>query len=250
MMVKKVIRNALVLAAGRGSRLMPLTKNLPKCLVCIGKRPILFYQLQALEAQGVRNVIFVVGYLGRKIEKYVRQNFFHFSCQFIYNNEYSKTNDIYSLYLALKSLKKSTLVLDSDVLFQPGIIAELLRLPEEVSAVCLRRVPCAEEEMKVKLNLDGMVVGLSKHLLPEETYGEFIGISVFSRAFLKSLFRAIKIILVGKGPHLDREVAIESVISRTKHVLHHLDVTHYAAIEIDSPEDLEMAERQVLPKII
>src|SRR3989344_9400688 len=99
------IKHALILAAGRGRRLMPYTKDRPKCLVEGGGKPILYYQLRALEENGISNITIVVGYLGNKIKKYATAHFPHLSFNFIKNDLYSTTNDIYSFNLAAKYCK-------------------------------------------------------------------------------------------------------------------------------------------------
>lgn len=249
-MEKGKIKNVLILAAGRGKRLMPLTKNLPKCLVGVGGNPILFYQLTALKRVGLKNVILAVGYQGGKIKDYVGAHFADLDFQFVYNKDYSVTNDIHSLYLARGHLNEDTVILDSDVLFHPAILDKLLEIPEKTSAVCLRRGLCGEEEMKIGLKLDGTVKRLSKGLGVRESAGEFMGVSLFSAGFLDALIPFVEEIVTAGGVKLDREAAIERVIGEKCGRLYCVDVTGYPVMEIDFPEDRLKAEKEILPRIL
>ena len=240
----------LILAAGRGRRLMPYTADRPKCLVEVGGRPILFYQLRALEKHGIENVVIVVGYQAEKIKDYVRDNFSGLKVEFVYNPDYLSTNDIYSLYLARSYLNDGVIILDSDVLFHSKMLSELSEYHSGRSAICVRVGSCGDEEMKVGVNSKGMVVRLSKGLPPEETVGESMGISFFSDKFSNYLSRTLEKIIDMGGILLYREAAIERVISEHAEPLHLLNISRYPAIEIDFPEDIERAEKEILPQII
>ena len=246
-MSKLAVKHALILAAGRGRRLMPFTKDMPKCLVKVGGKPILFYQLRALEMNGVENVTLVTGYLAGEIEKYAEKKFPRFDFKFVHNDRFEDTNDIYSLYLARRHLNGNVLVLDSDVLFHPEIVLKILR--EEKSAVAFQRAVCGEEEMKVLLGSVQSVLQLSKAMSPALAAGEFMGVSLFQEDFCRELVSALEELIKDGKINIDREAAIEKVIAGGK-PLYALDISEYPAIEIDFPEDLKRAEREILPKII
>ncbi len=238
---------AIMLAAGRGRRLMPLTAKMPKCLVKIGGQPILYYSLRALQRANIKKVIIVTGYRSKQIVRYALSNFPEISFNFLVNKRYLKTNDIYSLYLARKFFKEDLIVMDSDVFFHPEIPSQLVKKFEGKNAICLRKTKCGKEEMKVSLKSSGDVLRMSKTLSPKETAGEFMGISLFSQKFLKKLDRALAY-EIGKGNvSLDREVAIEKVIQGGEDLCY-LDVTYYPTIEIDFPSDLKQAEK-IIQKI-
>lgn len=244
------VNKAIILAAGRGRRLMPYTADRPKCLVEVGGRPILYYQLRALEKYGIKKVVMVAGYQAEKIKDYVRDNFSGLKVEFVYNPDYLSTNDIYSLYLARSYLNDGVIILDSDVLFHPKILSELSKYHPGRSALCVRIGSCEDEEMRVGVNSGGMVTRLSKELLLKETAGESLGLSFFSDEFLNYLRSSLKEIVFDGGKLLYREAAIEKVISKHSQPLHLLDITRYPAMEIDFPEDLKKAEEEILPSII
>lgn len=246
-MTNKNNKSAIILAAGRGKRLMPYTAERPKCLVEVGGKPILFYQLRALAQHGIGTVTIVTGYRGDMIEKYATTHFPDTRFQFIRNDDYETTNDIYSFYLARKFLRDDVILLDSDVLFHPAVISKIAEAGK--SAVGIQRVICGEEEMKVVLASDNTVARLSKALEPKSVAGEFMGVSLFTKDFSERLVPALEELINSGELNFYREVAIEEVIASGRTLLA-VDATEYPAIEIDFPEDLKRAEEEILPKII
>lgn len=248
MPVFQPVSSALILAAGRGKRLMPFTGDKPKCLVEVGNRPILFYQLRALEKYGIRTITITTGYQAEQIKAYAPAHFPSLEFRFVHNDRYETTNDIYSFYLARDSWSAGGIVLDSDVLFHPTILAKLIENPK--STLALRRGVCGDEEMKIVLTPEGCVGKISKELAPAETVGESLGISLFRDEFNQKLLPAVEVIVQAGGVHLYREAAIENAICEYGGALYGLDVTCCPAIEIDFPEDLERAEKGILPAIL
>ena len=243
------VKRALILAAGRGKRLMPFTHDKPKCLVKVTSHPILYYQLNALIKYGITHVTVVTGYLGNTIVTYTAKAFPELIFRFIHNPQYENTNDIYSLYLAREELGTPMLIMDSDVLFHPSILHVLLSSQYE-NAVCFRRVLCGDEEMKVEIDSDSRIRRITKLIMPEVAQGEYIGISLLRESFSRSLVDSLDHFITQGIRSVYREVAFERVIQEQKIPLYAIDVTKYPAIEIDFPADLQYAEREIIPRII
>lgn len=238
----------IILAAGRGSRLMPLTEKMPKCLVPVAGKPILYYQLKALEMNELKKIAIVVGYRAAMVEKYVKENFSQFDAEFIFNAEYETTGPFHSFLLVKNIRSGATLQIMGDALFHPNIIAALLQKSMGKSITCLRRGICGEEEMKAEVS-GNMVRSLGKTLLPEKTAGEFVGISLFTGDFSKKL----------------SEILIEPAIGSERFTHYIGDAAHkiiqesigelrffYAdepIMEIDFPGDIEFAESNIVPII-
>jgi NDP-sugar pyrophosphorylase family protein len=117
---------AIILAAGRGQRLRPITDTVPKCLVPVNGRPILEYQLAALSGSGIRKCVVVVGYLASQIEQRFGSSYGGMGISYVFNPEFSSTNNIYSLWLARHEVDDDILLLEGDLLFEKDIIADLL----------------------------------------------------------------------------------------------------------------------------
>lgn len=233
---------AIILAAGKGGRLAPYTDSRPKCLVQVDGKAILDYQLEALEAAGVEDVVIVTGYRKEMVAEHLKNR----GCPeftLIENERYGETNTAYSLWLARHEMTDDFFYLNGDVLIHPEIIRRLAgsTAPE---VLAMERKTCGEEE--VKATLDGVrVTALSKTVPPSEAYGEFIGIAKFSRRFAPSFRAALEeVIEEDKLFTVYFEAALERLLEH--HTLTAVDITDLPAIEIDFPEDLTRAENEVL----
>jgi len=94
------ITTALLLAAGTGIRLQPLTLTVPKCLTEVGGVPILERLVNNLKAQGFERLIVVIGHLGDQIQEFLQQHSDDMRIDYIINPDYRTSNNIYSLWLA------------------------------------------------------------------------------------------------------------------------------------------------------
>ena len=126
---------AVILAAGQGTRLRPLTDHRPKCLVEVQGKPMLQYQLEALSAAGVRECIMVVGHRAQQVRTYFGRSFRGVSITYVENEIYDRTNNIYSLWLARDRVTDDMLLLEGDLIYEPELIIDLLDLPGQDAAV-------------------------------------------------------------------------------------------------------------------
>ena len=118
---------ALMLAAGMGKRLGAYTNNQTKCMVKVGGRTLLEHAADALREAGIRRFVIVVGYEGEKLMAFAREKLADFDLEFIVNEDYATTNNIYSLYMAREQLAADdTVLLESDLIYEPRLIRMLL----------------------------------------------------------------------------------------------------------------------------
>lgn len=121
---------ALILNSGMGSRLMPLTKDKPKCMTQLCENEtILSMQLKSLSLCGIKDIVITTGYEAEKLAKYGSElaHELGISVRFVFNIFYDSTNYIYSVYLAEKYLHDDLLLLHGDLVFDPTILQGLLR---------------------------------------------------------------------------------------------------------------------------
>ena len=118
---------AVILAAGQGSRLRPLTNNMPKCLVPMYRRPMMEYQMEYLDRAGFRECVIVVGYLGDMVRRRIGTRFGRINVKYVTNEVYDKTNNIYSLWLARQELNDDVLLLEGDLIYEYGLLQDMLR---------------------------------------------------------------------------------------------------------------------------
>jgi len=121
------ITTALLLAAGTGIRLQPLTLTVPKCLTEVGGVPILERLVNNLKAQGFERLIVVIGHLGDQIQEFLQQHSDDMRIDYIINPDYRTSNNIYSLWLARHQIREPFLLVESDLVFETRMLDDMLQ---------------------------------------------------------------------------------------------------------------------------
>jgi histidinol-phosphate/aromatic aminotransferase/cobyric acid decarboxylase-like protein/CTP:phosphocholine cytidylyltransferase-like protein len=122
----KGVQRAVVLAAGRGSRLHALTGDAPKCLTEIGGEPILERALSALASQGITEAVIVIGYMGTMVRDRIGSHFGGIDILYVEAPDYATTNNIRSLWDARDYLDQDVMLLEADVAFDAAVVGKLL----------------------------------------------------------------------------------------------------------------------------
>ena len=130
-------RKAIILAAGMGTRLSPLTLQDHKCLTEVNGTPILENSLQILEQNGFNQVVLVVGYLKEQIKQKTGDHFEKMLITYAENDAYQDTNTSCSLKLGLDKIDScnEVIVLEGDVFFENQVLFDLLNTAEENATV-------------------------------------------------------------------------------------------------------------------
>jgi len=123
------VTQAVILAAGLGSRLRPLTYSVPKPLVPVLGTPILINALRQLHATGIERVVLVTGHLGAELRAAIGDRFESMEIVYVHSDVYASTNNIYSLWLAREHLDRTILLLEGDVFFRQSVLDRLLEHP-------------------------------------------------------------------------------------------------------------------------
>ena len=241
---------ALILAAGMASRLRPLTTNTPKCLLKIGERCLLQRSLDALIAAGIDEFVIVTGFLHEKIEEFVTSHYPELNVTFILNEVFDSTNNIYSLWLARKEVEGcDTLLLDSDLVYDPEIIKRVLA-ERSPNILTLIKHPLGEEEIKVIVDSKGSIVELNKTCNPSDAIGESLGIERMGAEYTSALYKELDGMM--NKEHLENvfyEVAFER-LAKQGHHFRVLDVTDLFSCELDTVEDFQNAVSKVPAKLL
>ena len=119
---------AVILAAGQGTRLSPLTNRVPKCLVRLHGKPVMQRQLESLDKTGFEQCVVVVGYRGDQVEYQFGPNFRNVEITYVYNERFQETNNLYSLWLARDYLDDDILLLECDLVFEDGLLKDLAQV--------------------------------------------------------------------------------------------------------------------------
>jgi choline kinase len=240
-----VTARAVILAAGRGSRLGRVLGDAPKCLLTFGGVTLLERQLAALRLAGIRSITVVAGYQAPRVAA---------ACaglaEILVNDRFAETNSLYSLWLARPHLAGGFVVMNGDVLFHPQLLDDLLSSRHDDALLVAFRdgasAPFGDEEMKVKVR-GGRVVDIAKTLEASDADGENVGIARFSAAGAPLLCEAMDD-LVSQGRL--REWAPRAFQAfAARRTLHAIGTRGFPWIEIDFPEDYQRAAAEVLPQL-
>ncbi len=235
---------AIILAAGVGSRIRPLTDSCPKCLLKVGGITILERMITNIRDCGIGEVIIVLGYLDIEIENFVSSTFPDLSVQFVLNDRFAETNTGYSLMLAEAFANGNGFVkFDADVVFDQDILRKLIDSAYD-NCLCIdRNIQLDAEEIKVVVEAGNRVVRASKTVDAKLAIGESIGIEKISSTTAKTLFAELSTMMADPVNHQDYyESAYERLIDRNT-PFHALDITGLAWTEIDTKEDFASANR-------
>lgn len=137
MTVHAPIRTALLLAAGVGSRLGEEHEALPKCLLEVGGASILQRMVSALRGQGITRLVIVVGYRQALVREAAAALANGLQVEFLVNDDFATTNNVVSLWLARKHLHEPFLLLESDLVFDPALLAGMMA-PDRIAISELR----------------------------------------------------------------------------------------------------------------
>jgi len=117
---------AIILAAGQGTRLLPLTKDMPKCLVNVNGKSMLERQLDSLAlSKKIKEVIIVIGYKGQMIKEQIGNVYQGMEIKYVENDDYEISNNIYSFYLADQLINDNFILLESDIVFEPELLKDI-----------------------------------------------------------------------------------------------------------------------------
>ena len=232
--------NAVILSAGQGKRLSPLTDSRPKCLVPVAGRSILEWQVRALVAAGVDDITVVTGFRADDVEAMLKTIHVGAELRTAYNPFYARADNIASCWEARHWIGEDTLLINGDTLFEPAVAERVMaeaRAP--ISVTIDRKGKYDSDDMKVLVEGDRLVaVGKT---LAEPVDGESIGMMRFrdggGRRFVATLERLLR-----DETNLSRwylsvidEMAREGGVGV-------VSIEGLAWTEIDFPRDLPIAE--------
>lgn len=229
---------ALILAAGLGTRLAPITNDRPKSLVPVNGQPILMKQIDNLHRNGIFDITIVSGYKAKVIEKTVHAEYPEITI--IESINYATTNNMYSAYLACNTFgDHAFLMMNADVFFDASVITTLLK-SDAPNAIVTDIGTYLEESMKV-CEKNGKLVKISKAIHPEEALGASIDVYKFSKEGGNAFFAKCKEYIEEKKElKMWSEVALNDILSEVEFKACPLDGRW---LEIDNHDDLAAAEK-------
>lgn len=232
---------ALILAAGLGTRLGPLTNDKPKSLVRVNGKPILFRQIENLHENGIKDITVISGYKAEILETAVHERWPEIHV--VRSVDYAATNNMYSAYLGMKAMFPdekiaSFLMMNADVFYDASVV-ETLIADQNPNAIVVDMGRYMEESMKV-VEKNGKLEAISKSITSEDALGSSIDVYKFAEDGGKAFYKqCVEYIVHKKELKLWSEVALNDAFS---------DAVFKACplkgrwMEIDNHEDLAAAE--------
>jgi len=178
---------ALILAAGTGSRLGRHTKENTKCMLEVNGETLISQALEKLNNVGIKKLILVVGYKKENLIAHVGNKYKNIDIEYVENPIYDKTNNIYSLYLAKDKLTQDdTILLESDLIFEESIISKLIK-DKRPSLAVVDKYQAWMDGTAVTLDDDDSILGFygkkAFQFQNVDTYFKTVNIYKFSKHF-------------------------------------------------------------------
>ena len=171
---------AVILSAGQGKRLLPLTENRPKCLLPVSGRTILEWQIRALAANGIEEVVVVTGFHADAVDRAIeRMPVPGVRVRSLLNPFFAVADNVGSCYVARGEMTGDFVLLNGDTLFEPEVLARALAAAQHPITVTVdRKERYDSDDMKVRCE-DDRLARIGKQLPLDEVDAESIGLLVF-----------------------------------------------------------------------
>lgn len=238
---------ALIIGAGQGKRLLPLTETAPKALINIGGKSLFEWQLDALVECGVSDVVFVAGFnieaVRHEAERLARKHG-HVSLRVIHNPFHAIADNLATCWTARAEMTDEFLLLNSDTLFSAPVLRKLLASDKvDVTLAIDHKDRYDSDDMKVQLD-GSRLIDIGKTLEDDRVSGESIGMLLFRSNgpshFVAALDSAMENEAALKHWFLSVIAAMADDMNIETTDIHGLDWC-----EIDYPHDIGIARKMV-----
>ena len=171
---------AIILSAGQGRRLLPFTESTPKCLLSLGDKSLIEWQIDSLFSVGIDQVIVVIGYAAQRVRKVLHTRYDD-RVQTVFNPFFEIADNLASCWMAKEHIQDELLLLNGDTLFEPDIITQLLN--SEISPITIttdRKNAYDDDDMKIIAH-QSQLLSVGKRLPADQVNGESIGVIRFDQ---------------------------------------------------------------------
>ena len=223
---------AIILAAGLGERLRPITDRIPKCLIPFGNKTLLSTQINILNECGINDVLVVAGYFANKvIEVYPNV---------VINENYATTNNSHSLAIGLNKINNgSGLILDGDIIYEKRVILDLINNKFEINIATVTAKSVEDIGNRVKYDDEGYVLDIGRNINLAFPWEIFSGIMKVSGNSFNRFRKEAK-----KNIYKNEEwtLPILALSKKTKVGFQSFNENKYKLININNPDDYEHAK--------
>ena len=232
---------AIIMAAGKGSRLGELTKGKPKSFAEIKGKKLIEYNITLLKKYHIDEIIIVTGYQCEAFEKLATGEE---NIRLIYNPFYEMVNVLGSFYMGMEALQDDFIYLHADTLCEPAIFEKLVEMDGDI-ILPVEYKQCDDEAMKVRSE-NGKVIQITKQMSADEAEGEFIGVAAFRKKVIPALKEKTKQLMKEKAFSDYFESAIQRLIDDNESIDINIVPTEGDFwSDKDYPEDYEKAEAEI-----
>ena len=231
---------AIILSAGQGKRLLPLTERAPKCMLPVAGQPLIGRQIDALARCGVDDVTVVVGFGAGLVESGLVEHYGPRRIRTLYNPFFAITDNLVSCWVARAEMEGEFMLLNGDTLFAPSVLERLLAAPgHPITLAVSCKDQYDDDDMKVIRDGDRLL-HVGKKLSREQVNAESIGMMTF-RGDGPRLFReAIDSALRAPAALSQWSLSLIDALGKTG-VVFTQEISAEGWTEVDSPADLERA---------
>lgn len=238
---------AIILAAGMGRRLGEFTADNTKCMLEVNGVRLIDRMLGQLLRLNLNRIVIVIGYEGAKLKSYLTKNYPSLPIEFVENNVYDRTNNIYSLWLARGFMAEDeTLLLESDLIYEDAILEAAVKTPLKNVALVSKYETWMDGTM-VRIDEDNNIVNFipKKAFKYSDTdyYYKTVNIYKFSREFVVNHylpFLEAYIKVLGENEYYEQVLRVITLIDTAG--IKALPITGMHWYEIDDVQDLRIAE--------
>lgn len=230
--------NYIIPAAGIGTRLHPLTQESAKCLFKLGPEMTIIKRMIKLLNKFDSNaeIIIITGFAQDKIHEEIKE---FSNIRFIHNPFYKVTNSIASVWLAREYMNGSTVIINSDIVFEQNLCKEVITAPIREDAVLMDGSIRAEGDYNVQVH-GGLVTVMSKEL--NNYHGEYAGVTRLTDSGVEKLKFELNHMVNGGYYNQWYETALVQMIFSDSFQLHYIDIQTYSWTEVDTVDDLLKAK--------
>jgi choline kinase len=229
----------IILAAGVGSRLRPITLDVPKCMVPVNGIPLIGRLINQLEQHSsVSKINIVLGYKSEVVTEYFKGR----NINFIFNKDYESTNNMYSFYLAIKSLSnlKDIIIINADCIYDDSIILSVFT--SDSSCIMSDENFFNEESMKVEIK-DNYVIGISKAYQKSENTFTSVDFYRLKEEAVANMIENVTQKIESGDLNSWTEVALNNIVNENKKLIKPRFIGTSRWYEIDNHADLEIANK-------
>jgi len=235
---------AVLLCAGRGSRLDPLTRDRPKCLVSVAGKSILQHQIEALAAAGISQIVIVGGYRIEQVKAHLQAMESECALTLVDNPYWATTSSIGSVWAARSHLDQPFCLLNGDTLFDAAVIGKALEKMRPGINLVVELGPPEHDDMRVAISGE-RIITVGKWMSGEVGYARSLGIVLSPNEDGGNYRSALEAVIGAPYGEQSFHHAIIDRIAQSEWV-HPLVVEAHDWQEIDRPDDIIAWEQRMM----